>query len=71
MREAVVAHEVRALRAFSRAGAAQDVDYADVVGGEGGGGFGGGGEEGVGRGGGWRHCWFWLGRWGRGFSEGK
>ncbi len=57
MCKTVVAHKIFALRAFSRAGAAQDVDYRDVFGGEGGGGFLGGGEEGVR----W-HCWF--GCWG-------
>lgn len=51
MREFVIAHEVRALRAFARAGAAEDEDYGDFGGGEGGGVFGGGGELGLG--GGW------------------
>ncbi len=62
MCETVVTDKVFALRAFSRAGAAQDVDYRDVFGGEGGGGFLGGGEEGVLRRSGRWHCWF--GCWG-------
>ena len=34
MREPVVSDKVGALRAFTRAGAAEDVDYGDVLGGE-------------------------------------
>ena len=44
MREAVVADEIGALGSFARAGAAEDVDYRDVFGGECGCCFYGGGE---------------------------